>query len=515
MDILLNDELSEKSEKNLKNSKILALKEEIITFQKNDRIIELIELCEDPFEKTSLEAQYAVYEMFSYWFASGMLSRPKGVSMDSSEMSTYLWYREKYVNFSVRLLKKLSLTSFEQQGHAFTLLLRLIRDESICEDRGFVNDLYYKVFKSFLLNGNTDVFFFHYVINEYLIRLWEVAIIIFIVVSKLTKEILECKNKDPCLVDVYTTNFIILLVNINTILLETKNLWVSSDSFIQNFHSSKQKHVFSNCWFTALQLPLKSCQYKLILNIFHSNVLPFFLKPHLLMDFLTDSYNIGGSVSLLALNGLFYLMQEHNLDYPNFFIKLYALFDESLFYIRYRTRFIKLVDFFLSSTHLSASIVASFIKRMSRLSLLANPGGIIMIIPFVYNLLKRHPACIVLIHRSPIKSFFEDPFLEHELDPSKTRALDSSLWELATLVDHYHPTVSTLARILSEQFTKPSYNLSDFLNYSYTNIIDLEMNCKMKKPPAIEYQGANGTFVSKKGNSSIFTSLWNLSDISV
>jgi U3 small nucleolar RNA-associated protein 19 len=36
-------------------------------------------------------------------------------------------------------------------------------------------------------------------------------------------------------------------------------------------------------------------------------------EPKLLMDFLTDSYNVGGAVSLLALNGLFTLITEHNL----------------------------------------------------------------------------------------------------------------------------------------------------------------------------------------------------------
>lgn len=104
--------------------------------------------------------------------------------------------------------------------------------------------------------------------------------------------------------------------------------------------------------------------------------------------------------------------------------------------------------------------------------------------------------------------------MDKELDPSKTRALDSSLWELATLVDHYYPSVSTLARIFSEQFTKPGYNLEDFLDHSYSSIIDTEMNRKIKKPPIIEYQSAIGTF-SEKGNSRIFTSLWDLSDISV
>lgn len=41
------------------------------------------------------------------------------------------------------------------------------------------------------------------------------------------------------------------------------------------------------------------------------------------------------------------------------------------------------------------------------------------------------------------------------------------------------------------------------------------MNCKMKKSPAIEYQSADSTFVSKEENNSIFASLWNLNDISI
>ena len=42
-------------------------------------------------------------------------------------------------------------------------------------------------------------------------------------------------------------------------------------------------------------------------------------SPLLLADFLTDSYNIGGVVSLLALNGIFLLMTQHHLDYPRFY----------------------------------------------------------------------------------------------------------------------------------------------------------------------------------------------------
>ena len=51
------------------------------------------------------------------------------------------------------------------------------------------------------------------------------------------------------------------------------------------------------------------------------------------------------------------------------------------------------------SSHLPATLLASFIKRLARLSLSAPPAAIIMLIPFTYNILKRHPALMVMIHR--------------------------------------------------------------------------------------------------------------------
>ena len=70
---------------------------------------------------------------------------------------------------------------------------------------------------------------------------------------------------------------------------------------------------FSECWLKLLKLPLNEEMYKKVLLILHKRILPHLSEPKLLMDFLTDSYNVGGAVSLLALNGLFTLITEHNL----------------------------------------------------------------------------------------------------------------------------------------------------------------------------------------------------------
>lgn len=51
-----------------------------------------------------------------------------------------------------------------------------------------------------------------------------------------------------------------------------------------------------------------------------------------------------------------------------------------------------------------------------------------------------------------------------------TNALDSSLWELVSHRSHYHPSVSTLAKIFQEAFRKPNYALEDFLDHTYGTV---------------------------------------------
>lgn len=231
-------------------------------------------------------------------------------------------------------------------------------------------------------------------------------------------------------------------------------------------------------WLAFLRRDLAIEQRKAVLAIMTSRVVPWFTKAEALMDFLTDSYDVGGSMSLLALSGLFDLIQKKNLDYPLFYQKLYSLLDVNVLHSRHRSRFFRLLDTFLASSHLPAALVASFIKRLSRLALYAPPAGIVIVVPWVYNLLGRHPTCTFMIHRelgSETRAQVEDegmddPFDERQKDPMKTRALDSSLWEIRMLQSHYHPNVATLAKIISEPFHKQAYNLEDFLDHSYGSV---------------------------------------------
>lgn len=56
-------------------------------------------------------------------------------------------------------------------------------------------------------------------------------------------------------------------------------------------------------------------------------------------DFLTRSYDIGGVISVMALSSLFVLMIEHGLEYPNLYVKLYALLEPSVFIAKHRAKF--------------------------------------------------------------------------------------------------------------------------------------------------------------------------------
>lgn len=229
-------------------------------------------------------------------------------------------------------------------------------------------------------------------------------------------------------------------------------------------------------WLKILNGNLTKHQRKHILGMVSHQIAPCFTRVELLMDFLTDSFNAGGSLPLLALSGLFHLMQEKNLDYPQFYTKLYSLLSSEILHSKHRSRFFRLLNIFLSSTHLPAALVASFIKRLARLSLFAPPSGIVVVVPWIYNFLKSHPSCTFMIHRKAEHSShrpregMDDPFDMKEPDPMETNAIDSSLWEIHTLQSHYHPNVATIAKIISEQFTKQAYNLEDFLDHSYSSV---------------------------------------------
>lgn len=243
---------------------------------------------------------------------------------------------------------------------------------------------------------------------------------------------------------------------------------------------------FQEATLAVLTMPhLQSEHYQRIMAVLHKRIIPHMYQPHQLLDFLTDCYNQGGDLSLLTLLSLWELMKNHNLEYPDFYTKLYALLTPEMMALDYRPRFMRLCELFLSSTHLSAQLVALFIKRLSQLTLTAPVPATVAVVPFVYNLLKSHPTVMVMIHRP---EGGQDEFDPKETNPLKTGALSSLVWELEALTSHYHPHVATLARIFSEPFRKLRYNMEDFYDWNYTQLVQQEQRKRYKAAAALEFE---------------------------
>mmetsp|Transcript_34482 Transcript_34482/g.75407 ORF Transcript_34482/g.75407 Transcript_34482/m.75407 type:complete len:593 (-) Transcript_34482:440-2218(-) len=276
---------------------------------------------------------------------------------------------------------------------------------------------------------------------------------------------------------------------------------------------SEQKHQkanFSKAWLTLLQLPLPEDVYKKVLSKLHVAVMPHMVTPVLLSDFLTNSVNRGGLIGMLALNGIFILVQQHGLEYPQFYDRLYTLLEPNTFRARFRKRFFDLMDIFLRSPLLPAYIAAAFVKRFARHALTAPPAGAIIAIGFIHNLLRRHPSCNVLVHRnSSHKSDASvtaksadviaamsalDPFRMEDAVPAKSNALKSSLWELKALQNHMYPQVVQYCRVLekdlSERGKTTEIAIADTTSFSYGSIMQDEMARKMKRVPLAYYKTA-------------------------
>ena len=143
------------------------------------------------------------------------------------------------------------------------------------------------------------------------------------------------------------------------------------ESSLFKFDLESSRKTFSDLWEQVLKFPMDSTLYKRVLVILTDEVLPHLSRPLLLTDFFMTSYAVGGAVSVLALNGVFTLIQKYNLEYPDFYIKLYALFQPDVLAAKYRARFFYLADIFLTSSHIPEYLVAAFAKKLARLCLSA------------------------------------------------------------------------------------------------------------------------------------------------
>ncbi|KAI5631918.1 CBF/Mak21 family domain-containing protein [Phthorimaea operculella] len=250
----------------------------------------------------------------------------------------------------------------------------------------------------------------------------------------------------------------------------------------------------NRCWGFACQWPLletpKTHRRALLLLV--ERLMPLLTKPHLATDMLADSLDAGGPISMLALQGVLELVRRHNIEYPELYDRLYAMFEPEMFATRYKRRLLHLADIFLSSTHihiehpelydrlyamfepemfatrykrrllhladiflssthLPESLVAAFAKRLSRLALVARPEDAVGLLQLVANMMLRHPPLKRMICYEDTPAIMSnDPYVMEETCCVNSRALGSSLWEVAALTRHHARAVTQAAtRVLS------------------------------------------------------------------
>ncbi|KPM40962.1 hypothetical protein AK830_g5600 [Neonectria ditissima] len=505
------------------NAKILLMEKGILESRKNYNDITVLLSTMDEFRNGNPEgmlAAVALCRIFVRLLAQGALISKK--SLSEKDLVVVGWLKEQFGEYKAKLLTILS--DEDLAPTALTLCMRTLKAEGeflydkdeYTFPRAFIRDIVSAVF----LADNEDVVTAY--VEEYAEQYDDIRYYTFNSIKYAVESLSEDKVPDALFDRVFS-------------LLSALDGVPSSAEELQDFYiprPKKKTHALRNvnqhkkqgqdAWLALMTIVDGKEQRKQLLDIITTVIAPWFIKPELLSDFLTNSYDAGGSMSLLALSGVFYLMQERNLDYPSFYSKLYSLLDSDILHSKHRSRFFRLLDTFLGSTHLPAALVASFIKRLSRLALNAPPGAIVFVTPWIYNLLKRHPSCTFMIHRETrdpeIRKHInehgvEDPFLQEETDPMETQAIDSCLWELVQLQSHYHPNVATISKIISEQFTKVSYNIEDFLDHSYATLLEAEVLKDVKKAPVVEFHIPKKVFMphdeGEPEQDSLLVKLWD------
>ncbi|XP_069134720.1 nucleolar complex protein 4 homolog B-like [Argopecten irradians] len=476
--------------------------------KESNTLIDIISYAESTDKDVILACVRAFHKIFVKFLTTGEMyletipsdKKDKGLN---KEVQYKIWLMDRYQDSIDRLVQLLHSDHSSIQELALCTLMKFVETEGknpvtkiSWKKSHFPVALFMKVMKQLMDTGKN---------LQDLIGKFEEYLtyddVRFHVLKSTMMDLKERKNTVPG--DIYLNNIFAVLerVSFPDTAEEklTKFLTKVPDEDVQLKMSSlkEQKRLFTTSWVTFLAFQLPTNLYRRTLIILHKNVMPFMTSPLVLSDFLTESYNIGGAISLLALNGIFVLVQKYNLDYPDFYGKLYALFEPSIFHAKYRARFFYLADLFLTSTHLPAYLVGAFAKRLARISLTAPPSGLTVSIPFVYNLIHRHPNCRILLHRTDGPSeVVEDPYDPEEPDPTKCRAMESSLWELKTLQTHYHPDVARSAQRIEGEIQTTETDLSDLYETSYDDLFDKETRKKVKFVP-VNFENPKGLLGSK------------------
>lgn len=249
---------------------------------------------------------------------------------------------------------------------------------------------------------------------------------------------------------------------------------IQMNSVLSVFSERAHRHNFTLFWLKCIDFAGAASLHAHLLYRLGTQILPSLTNPLVVSDYLSGCFNSGGLISVLALQGIFVLILDHGLEYPQYYDQLYTLISADVFASRHRYDLFKLLDLSMSSLRVSSSIAASYIKQTARVCLLCPSPCLYFALPFIRKVLQHHPNCLALIHRNskeaiPIDALEDgntsrskdetaavisqlfcgvDPY-DASAKCSTSRALYSTLWELTALEHHYLPTVPLMVSAFS------------------------------------------------------------------
>nr|CAH7765412.1 unnamed protein product [Callosobruchus chinensis] len=383
------------------------------------------------------------------------------------------WLREVYEETYKRILLCLENPSPKIQAQALSTAMNIISAEGKCPLETSIRlDNYVPLTKlkavlDKMLSSNQNNML---IINKYTEFLLYDDILFF--TWKLLPTLTPRYNPS----EVYIMNYLMLLHKLDIYQNSEMKILCGYDNCpFFKFDENVTKKCLNKVWHCLMHWDHSHQTQKEMLLVLLEKVMPHLEKPLLLTDFLMDSLDVPGPISLLALQGILTLIQEHNLDYPGIFEKLYSMFEPEIFHTKYKSRLFFLSDMFLSSTHLPENLVAAFVKRLARLALIAPSEDVIIICNFIGNLILRHPGLKCLLNNSDTSSYTSDPYIMEERDPLKSNAINSSLWEIRTLQQHVQPTVAFAAQFINTSLPSVEWDLSQVLSRTGDDIFDREV----------------------------------------
>ena len=94
-----------------------------------------------------------------------------------------------------------------------------------------------------------------------------------------------------------------------------------------------------------------------------------------------------------------------------------------------------------------------------------------------------------------VKGGSGDPFRQNAKQPAKARAMESSLWEITALKNHYSPSVARFVKIFDKPLAekRQTIDLTDFLTCSYTSLFETEIKKQAKVVP-LEHERSEELF---------------------